>query len=37
VHGVITEHPQERVYRSAGLLASIDFDPTLSPLVLSNS
>jgi alkylation response protein AidB-like acyl-CoA dehydrogenase len=37
VHGVITDHPQERIYRSAAELASIDFDPLLNPLVLSNS
>lgn len=35
VHGVITDHPAERVYRSAAVLASIDFDPLLAPLVLS--
>lgn len=27
VHGVLQEHPQERFYRSAAMLASIDFDP----------
>jgi alkylation response protein AidB-like acyl-CoA dehydrogenase len=27
VHGVLQEHPQERFYRSAAVLASIDFDP----------
>lgn len=37
VHGVITDHPVERIYRSAAELAAIDFDPLLSPLVLSNS
>ncbi|WP_329410568.1 acyl-CoA dehydrogenase family protein [Nocardia vinacea] len=37
VHGVITDHPVERIYRSAGLLAAIDFDPLLNPLVLSNN
>lgn len=37
VHGVITDHPVERIYRSAGLLAAVDFDPLLNPLVLSNS
>jgi alkylation response protein AidB-like acyl-CoA dehydrogenase len=37
VHGVITDHPQERNYRSAGLLASIDFDPLLDSISLSNS
>jgi alkylation response protein AidB-like acyl-CoA dehydrogenase len=37
VHGVITDHPQERMYRSAGLLGSIDFDPLLDSISLSNS
>lgn len=37
VHGVITDHPVERIYRSAGVLAGIDFDPLINPLVLSNS
>ncbi|MHA4854785.1 acyl-CoA dehydrogenase family protein [Rhodococcus sp. MSC1_016] len=37
VHGVITDHPVERIYRSAALLAAIDFDPLLNPLVLSNN
>ncbi|GAA2223463.1 acyl-CoA dehydrogenase family protein [Micromonospora olivasterospora] len=34
VHGVIADHPAERVYRSAAVLSAIDFDPLLSPLVL---
>jgi acyl-CoA dehydrogenase len=34
VAGVTTEHPQERTYRSAAVLASIDFDPLNSELVL---
>jgi alkylation response protein AidB-like acyl-CoA dehydrogenase len=34
VAGVTTEHPQERLYRSAAVLASIDFDPLNSELVL---
>ncbi|MEV8539619.1 acyl-CoA dehydrogenase family protein [Streptomyces sp. NPDC051572] len=37
VHGVITDHPVERIYRSAAVLASIDFDPLINLLVLSNS
>jgi alkylation response protein AidB-like acyl-CoA dehydrogenase len=37
VHGVITDHPVERIYRSAGVLAGIDFDPLTNLLVLSNS
>jgi alkylation response protein AidB-like acyl-CoA dehydrogenase len=31
-HGFITEHPAERWYRSAGVLAAIDFDPLDSPV-----
>jgi len=34
VHGVLQEHQQERYYRSAPMLASIDFDPLTSGLVL---
>jgi alkylation response protein AidB-like acyl-CoA dehydrogenase len=34
VAGVTTEHPQERVYRSAGVLASMDFDPLTEELIL---
>jgi alkylation response protein AidB-like acyl-CoA dehydrogenase len=34
VAGVTTEHPQERMYRSAAVLASIDFDPLNCELVL---
>jgi alkylation response protein AidB-like acyl-CoA dehydrogenase len=34
VAGVITEHPQERAYRSAGVLASVDFDPLNEELIL---
>ena len=34
VAGVIHEHPQERVYRSAAILASIDFDPLNCELIL---
>ncbi len=30
--GIVTEHPQERVYRNAAILASIDFDPLHSDL-----
>lgn len=33
--GIVTDHPQERVYRNAAVLASIDFDPLNSPLVIS--
>lgn len=33
--GIVTDHPQERVYRNAAVLASIDFDPLNSPLVVS--
>lgn len=35
VAGVTTEHPQERAFRSAAVLASIDFDPLNSELVLN--
>jgi alkylation response protein AidB-like acyl-CoA dehydrogenase len=35
VAGTTTEHPQERAYRSAAVLASIDFDPLHCALVLS--
>jgi len=34
VHGVITDHPAEHIFRAAPLLASIDFDPLNNPLVL---
>ncbi|TGD87912.1 hypothetical protein BayCH28_08845 [Mycolicibacterium sp. CH28] len=34
VHGVITDHPAESVFRAAPLLASIDFDPLHNPVVL---
>jgi alkylation response protein AidB-like acyl-CoA dehydrogenase len=34
VAGVTTDHPQERLYRSAAVLASMDFDPLNSELVL---
>jgi alkylation response protein AidB-like acyl-CoA dehydrogenase len=34
VHGVITEHPTELIFRVAPLLASIDFDPLHNPVVL---
>ena len=34
VAGVLTEHPQERVYRNAAILASIDFDPLHSELAI---
>lgn len=34
VHGVITDHPAERFFRSAAVLSSIDFDPTSSLLTL---
>jgi alkylation response protein AidB-like acyl-CoA dehydrogenase len=34
VHGVITEHPAELIFRAAPLLASIDFDPLHNPLVV---
>ncbi|AUW59679.1 hypothetical protein C1T17_17905 [Sphingobium sp. SCG-1] len=30
--GIVTDHPQERVYRNAAVLASIDFDPLISEL-----
>jgi alkylation response protein AidB-like acyl-CoA dehydrogenase len=32
--GITTDHPQERVYRNAAVLASIDFDPLHSQLVI---
>jgi alkylation response protein AidB-like acyl-CoA dehydrogenase len=32
--GITTDHPQERVYRNAAVLASIDFDPLYSSLVV---
>lgn len=32
--GIVTDRPQERVYRNAAILASIDFDPLNSPLVV---
>ena len=32
--GIVTDRPQERVYRNAAVLASIDFDPLHSPLVI---
>jgi alkylation response protein AidB-like acyl-CoA dehydrogenase len=32
--GIVTEHPQERVYRNAAILASIDFDPLHSDLTI---
>ena len=34
VAGVTTEHPEERVYRNAGVLASLDFDPLNAELIL---
>jgi alkylation response protein AidB-like acyl-CoA dehydrogenase len=34
VAGVLTDHPQERVYRNAAVLASIDFDPLHSDLAI---
>ena len=34
VAGVTSEHPQERTFRSAAVLASIDFDPLNEPLIL---
>jgi alkylation response protein AidB-like acyl-CoA dehydrogenase len=34
VAGVLTDHPQERVYRNAAILASIDFDPLHSDLAI---
>lgn len=34
VAGVTTEHPEERAYRSAGALASVDFDPLNEQLIL---
>jgi alkylation response protein AidB-like acyl-CoA dehydrogenase len=34
VHGVLQEHPQERFYRSAAMLASIDFDPLTCGFVI---
>lgn len=34
VHGVIADHPAERAFRSAPVLAAIDFDPLHNPLVL---
>ncbi|MCP3733019.1 acyl-CoA dehydrogenase family protein [Sphingomonas sp. MG17] len=33
--GIVTDHPQERVYRNAAILASIDFDPLNSPLAVA--
>lgn len=32
--GIVNDRPQERVYRNAAVLASIDFDPLNSPLVV---
>lgn len=32
--GIVTDRPQERVYRNAAVLATIDFDPLNSPLVV---
>ncbi len=32
--GIVKDRPQERVYRNAAVLASIDFDPLNSPLVV---
>jgi alkylation response protein AidB-like acyl-CoA dehydrogenase len=34
VAGVLTQHPQERVYRNAAVLASIDFDPLHADLAV---
>jgi alkylation response protein AidB-like acyl-CoA dehydrogenase len=34
VAGVLTDHPQERVYRNAAILASIDFDPLHSDFAI---
>jgi alkylation response protein AidB-like acyl-CoA dehydrogenase len=34
VHGVIADHPAERIFRSAAVLAAIDFDPLTHPLTL---
>lgn len=35
VHGIIAEHPNARVFRSAAVLTGIDFDPLAEPLKLT--